>query len=70
MITLGELLKSLFSENIERCWFKLTMGWWSWKLKSANECVTIDVLNGRALKMDGWRACMWPAINQGGCTMR
>ena len=57
MITLGKVLKSRSPENMKRCWFKLTVGWWSWKLKSANECVTIDVLNGMALKMDGAHAC-------------
>ena len=57
MITLGEVLKSRSPENMKRCWFKLTVCWWSWKLKSANECVTIEVLNGRALEMVGAHAC-------------
>ena len=67
LITLDKVLKSRSPENVEPCWFKLTLGWWSWKLKSANECVTIDVLNDMALK---WRACMWSTLNQGVCTRR
>ena len=57
MITLGKVLKSRSPENMNPCWFKLTVGWWSWKLKSANVCVTIDVLNGMVVKMDGAHAC-------------
>ena len=35
------------------CWFILTAGRWSWKLKSAKECVTTHLPNQVALKMDG-----------------
>ena len=33
--------------------FILTAGRWSWKLKSAKECVTTHLPNGLAPKMDG-----------------
>jgi hypothetical protein len=34
----------------------LTAGRWSWKLKSAKECVTTHLPNGLAPKMDGAEA--------------
>ena len=40
----------------ERCWFIKTAGRWSWKLKSAKECVTTHLPNELALKMDGAKA--------------
>ena len=33
--------------NMKRCWFKFTVGWWSWKLTSANDAASEDV--------DAWR---------------
>ena len=33
------------------CWFILTAGRWSWKLKAAEECVTTHQPNEPALKM-------------------
>ena len=38
------------------CWFILTAGRWSWKSKSAKECVTTHLPNGLAPKMDGAQA--------------
>ena len=38
---------------IKGSWPILTAGWWSWKLKTAEECVTTHLPNGLALKMDG-----------------
>lgn len=43
--------------NHKRCWFILTAGRWSWKSKSAKECVTTHLPNELALKMDGAQAC-------------
>ena len=40
----------------KRCWFILTAGRWSWKSKSAKECVTTHLPNELALKMDGAEA--------------
>ena len=37
----------------KRCWSIWTAGQWSWKLKTAKECVTTHLPNGLALKMDG-----------------
>ena len=34
------------------CWSIPTVGWWSWKLKFAKECVTIHLPNGVAPKMN------------------
>ena len=34
------------------CWSIPTVGWWSWKLKFAKECVIIHLPNGVAPKMD------------------
>ena len=38
------------------CWFIWTAGRWSWKSKSAKECVTTHLPNQVALKMDGAQA--------------
>ncbi|ETW38010.1 hypothetical protein PFTANZ_01288 [Plasmodium falciparum Tanzania (2000708)] len=40
----------------KRCWFIMTVGRWSWKSKSAKECVTTHLPNELALKMDGAKA--------------
>eukprot|EP00493_Phyllostaurus_siculus_P002426 UN02439 len=40
----------------ERCWLIQTAGRWSWKSKSAKECVTTHLPNQVALKMDGAQA--------------
>eukprot|EP00466_Bigelowiella_natans_P011113 jgi/Bigna1/44789/e_gw1.103.33.1 len=37
----------------KRCWLIWTAGRWSWKSKSAKECVTTHLPNQLALKMDG-----------------
>jgi hypothetical protein len=39
------------------CWSIKTAGWWSWKSKSAKECVTTHLSNQLALEMDGAEAC-------------
>ena len=36
----------------------MTAGRWSWKLKSAKECVTTHLPNGLAPKMDGAEAAV------------
>ena len=41
----------------KRCWSILTAGRWSWKLKSANECVITHLPNRVALKMDSAETC-------------
>ncbi len=41
----------------KRCRFIQTAGRWSWKSKSAKECVTTHLPNESALKMDGAQAC-------------
>ena len=41
------------------CWFIWTAGRWSWKSKSAKECVTTHLPNGLAPKMDGAQAGDW-----------
>ena len=41
------------SRSHKRCWFIQTAGRWSWKSKSAKECVTTHLPNELALKMDG-----------------
>ena len=40
----------------KRCWLMKTAGRWSWKSKSAKECVTTHLPNQLALKMDGAQA--------------
>ena len=40
-------------DTTKGCWFILTAGRWSWKLKSAKECVITHLPNGLAPKMDG-----------------
>ena len=40
----------------KRCWWIQTAGRWSWKSKSAKECVTTHLPNPVALKMDGAEA--------------
>ena len=40
----------------KRCRFIQTAGRWSWKSKSAKECVTTHLPNELALKMDGAEA--------------
>ena len=40
----------------KRCWLMKTAGRWSWKSKSAKECVTTHLPNELALKMDGAQA--------------
>ena len=42
-----------FIRHQKGCWFILTAGRWSWKLKSAKECVTTHLPNGLTPKMDG-----------------
>jgi hypothetical protein len=44
------------SRSHKRCWFIKTAGRWSWKSKSAKECVTTYLPNELALKMDGAEA--------------
>jgi hypothetical protein len=44
------------SRSLKRCWFIKTAGRWSWKSKSAKECVTTHLPNELALKMDGAEA--------------
>ena len=44
------------SETPKRCWHIQTAGRWSWKSKSAKECVTTHLPNELALKMDGAEA--------------
>ena len=44
------------SRSHKRCCFILTAGRWSWKSKSAKECVTTHLPNELALKMDGAEA--------------
>ena len=44
------------SRYLKRCWFIVTAGRWSWKSKSAKECVTTHLPNELALKMDGAEA--------------
>ena len=44
------------SRSHKRCWFIQTAGRWSWKSKSAKECVTTHLPNELALKMDGAEA--------------
>ena len=41
------------SSRLKRCWLIQTVGRWSWKSKSAKECVTTHQPNQLALKMDG-----------------
>ena len=41
------------SDTIKGVGSFLTAGRWSWKLKSAKECVTTHLPNGLAPKMDG-----------------
>jgi hypothetical protein len=40
----------------KRCWLRKTAGRWSWKSKSAKECVTTHLPTQLALKMDGAQA--------------
>ena len=44
------------SRSHKRCWLIKTAGRWSWKSKSAKECVTTHLPNQLALKMDGAEA--------------
>ena len=44
------------SETPKRCCQLKTAGRWSWKSKSAKECVTTHLPNELALKMDGAEA--------------
>ena len=47
----------------KRCWLMKTAGRWSWKSKSAKECVTTHLPNQLAPKMDGAKARdLYPAI--------
>jgi hypothetical protein len=41
------------NRNHKRRWFIKTAGRWSWKSKTAKECVTTHLPNEPALKMDG-----------------
>lgn len=45
----------------------MTVGRWSWKLKSFNECVTTHQPNAWALKMDDAKACYLYSANGGKC---
>ncbi|KAI4839932.1 hypothetical protein MKS88_001284 [Plasmodium brasilianum] len=49
------LFSKYLSGSLE-CWFIMTVGRWSWKSKSAKECVTTHLPNELALKMDGAKA--------------
>ena len=51
-----KVLKCPLMRYQKRCWFILTAGRWSWKSKSAKECVTTHLPNGLAPKMDGAQA--------------
>ena len=51
-----KVLKCPLMRYQKRCWFILTAGRWSWKSKSAKECVTTHLPNELALKMDGAEA--------------
>ena len=51
-----KVLKYSLIRYHKRCWFILTAGRWSWKSKSAKECVTTHLPNELALKMDGAEA--------------
>ena len=51
-----KVLKCSLMRYQKRCWFILTAGRWSWKSKSAKECVTTHLPNELALKMDGAEA--------------
>ena len=44
-------------EPSKGCWLIKIVGQWSWKSKSAKECVTTHFLNQLAPKMDGAEAC-------------
>jgi len=44
------------SRSLKRCCFIKTAGRWSWKSKSAKECVITHLPNELALKMDGAEA--------------
>ena len=50
------MLKRSLMRYHKGCWFILTAGRWSWKSKSAKECVTTHLPNELALKMDGAEA--------------
>ena len=52
-----EVLKCSLIGYHKGYWVILTAGRWSWKLKSAKECVTTHVPNGLVPKMDGAQAC-------------
>ena len=56
LLTCGEGAKELLIRHHKRCYFIETAGRWSWKSKSAKECVTTHLPNEVALKMDGAQA--------------
>ena len=62
-LALGKVLECSLMWHCKGCWFILSAERWSWKLKSAKECVRTHLPKGQAPKMDGAEAGHWcPSI--------